>query len=240
MKQHGALENAAYSDRVCSKSQKKKINQQNSVWFEAKGSSSIGLDNRSEASLLHWHTRGHSQISKSHLLSVTKTRKVAPVWCLWLKTSKRSLEKCKCFHADCYKQGNYSKTSFNSKTHKLITEKFTHNKILGLSRQVCHILSLGNLTSPAELIVVQLCDRQWCMAVCKRQNSNTRKSTKCPLENNSCAQHWFLSFFFFFEVLSFKSKLIHFPITKGHTTTSFFSATIGEYCISPSSASRVR
>lgn len=32
---------------------KKKINQQSSVWFEGKGSSIMGLDNRSEASLLH-------------------------------------------------------------------------------------------------------------------------------------------------------------------------------------------
>lgn len=65
--------------------------------------------------------------------------------------------------------------------HKLIAEKFIHNKILGLSRQACHILSLGNLTT-AELITVQLCDWQWCTA--KTTMGRTQTPGRAP------SAHW--------------------------------------------------
>lgn len=60
--------------------------------------------------------------------------------------------------------------------HKLIREKLINNKFLGMSRQACCILGLGNLTSSAELITVQLL---WLTAVHSKnyneQNSNTKE-----------------------------------------------------------------
>lgn len=79
------------------------------------------------------------------------------------------------------------------KLHKLIREKPINNKFLGMSRQACCILGLGNMTSPAELITCSFCDWQQCTAKATMSRTQTQKSNKHPLEKNCCIQHWFLS-----------------------------------------------
>lgn len=114
----------------------------------------------------------------------------------------------------------------NPRLHKLITENFLHNKILGPSRQACYTLSLGNLTYPLRIDPSMALWPKWCSAKSATGRTLTQEEHQVSTRQVMYSTGFCL---IFWGVLCFKTKLIHFSITSRYNTTRFVSAAIEDH-----------